>query len=128
MTGFCIASLLRRSLNPIGLVLVAALIPVALRAQSSEDSTVPTNAPTFLDKTHVGGYGEITYTLPDEGRPRLDMPRFVIYLDHYFNDKWSFKSELEIEHVKLERGEGGEVALEQAFLDYHASNSIAWRG
>lgn len=104
------------------------LLPIAANAQSTEDSTTPANVASFLDKTHVGGYGEFAYTRPDVGTPRLDVPRFVIYLDHYFSDKWAFKSETEIEHVKLERGAGGEVAIEQAFLDYHANPHINWRG
>ncbi|SRR5579883_381208 len=99
-----------------------------VRAQSSEDSIPSTSLQNFLDKTHIGGYGEITYKAPNEGDvPRLDIPRFVIYLDHYFSDKWAMKSETEIEHVKLERGEGGEIGLEQAFLDYHANSHIGWR-
>jgi opacity protein-like surface antigen len=116
--------LLRQSLN----IALAAVLPLVAKAQSTEDSTTPANVPSFLDKTHIGGYGDFTYTRPEEGTPRLDIPRFVIYLDHYFSDKWAFKSETEIEHVKLERGAGGEVSVEQAFLDYHASNKIAWRG
>src|SRR4051812_38738686 len=97
------------------------------RAQSTEEGA--SSAQKFLDQTHVGGYGEITLGDPNGSeKARLDIPRFVIYLDHYFSDKWAFKSETEIEHVKLSGEGGGEVALEQAFLDYHANNNIGWRG
>src|ERR1051325_9664521 len=116
--------LLRQSLN----IALLSLLSFAAKAQSTEDSTTPATGASFLDKTHVGGYGEFTYTRPEEGTPRLDIQRFVIHLDHYCNDKWAFKSETEIEHVKLERGEGGEVSIEQAFPDYHYSNKFAWRG
>ena len=103
-----------------------------VNAQSMEDSASasrPSSLQAFLDQTHVGGYGEITYkNSQGDAVPRFNIPRFVIYLDHYFNDKWAFKSETEIEDVRVERGEGGEIGLEQAFLDYHANTHINWRG
>ncbi len=80
--------------------------------------------------THVGGYGEMTYTDPDGLTPgRLDIPRFVIFLSHQFSDKWSVKSETEIEHVRVEPGApGGELEVEQAFLDFHYSKGFGLRG
>ena len=69
----------------------------------------------------------MTYENPNYGDvPRLNLPRVVIYLDHDFNDKWVFKSELEMEDVKLERGEGGEIEYEQAYLDYHPNANFGW--
>lgn len=82
---------------------------------------------TSQSSTTIGGYGEISYIEPEGSTPGVfDLPRFVIFLSHQFNDKWSLKSETEIEHVRVEGGVG-EIALEQAFLDYHASNAIGWR-
>lgn len=72
-------------------------------------------------KTTVGGYGELHYNEPDGSkRGILDFHRFVIYLGHNFNEQLSFRSEIEIEHTKLEAGSsnGGELAIEQAYLDY----------
>ena len=72
-------------------------------------------------KTTVGGYGELHYNEPDGSRRgMLDLHRFVIFLGHSFNEKLSFHSEIEIEHTKIEAGstEGGELAIEQAYLDY----------
>ncbi|MER3522703.1 MAG: hypothetical protein C4326_01200 [Ignavibacteria bacterium] len=81
-------------------------------------------------KTAVGGYGELHYNEPDGSRRgMLDFHRFIIYLSHTFNDKISFRSELELEHTKLEAGDpdGGEVALEQAYLDYAISKTVGVR-
>ena len=64
----------------------------------------------------------------DGNVPRLDISRFVLYLDHTFDPKWTFRSETEIEHVKIESGAGGEIGLEQAYLEYHANDEIGWRG
>lgn len=81
-------------------------------------------------KTTIGGYGELHYNEPDGSRRgMLDFHRFIIYLTHTFNDKISFRSELELEHTKIEAGDpdGGEVALEQAYLDYAISTSFGVR-
>ena len=111
----------------LSLALVAALAIASQASAQTEAATTTTES--FLDKTHVGSYGEITAT-KEEGstHPRLDVARFVLFLDHYFNDHWAFKSETEIEHVKLEASAmGGEVGLEQAYLDWHASSGFGWR-
>ncbi|HUL69484.1 MAG TPA: hypothetical protein VLT17_04510 [Gemmatimonadales bacterium] len=71
--------------------------------------------------TTVGGYGEVHYTNSDSTNSpgSIDLKRFVFYLAHSFNDRISFRSEVEIEDAKVEGGEdGGEVSVEQAYLDY----------
>lgn len=81
-------------------------------------------------KTTVGGYGELHYNEPDGSkRGTLDFHRFVIYLGHNFDEKLSFRSEIEIEHTKLEAGaaSGGKVAIEQAYLDYSLSRNFGLR-
>jgi len=72
-------------------------------------------------RTTVGGYGELHYNEPEgSALGQLDFHRFVLYVGHVFNDKLSFTSEIEIEHTLVEAGtdRGGELSLEQAFLDY----------
>lgn len=50
---------------------------------------------------------------------RPDFHRFVLLFGHSFSDRIKFWSELELEHSFVEGGEpGGEVALEQAYLDF----------
>jgi len=78
----------------------------------------------------VGGYGEIHYT--NRSGPnspgQVNLTRFVLYLAHTFDDRLAFRSELEVEDAKLESGEpGGEVALEQAYLDYRLSEYLTLR-
>jgi hypothetical protein len=80
------------------------------------------------ERTTLGGYGELHYNEPDgSGTGTLDLHRFVLFVGHSFNDRLSFKSELEIEHTKIEGGSGGEVAVEQAYLDYHVSDAFGLR-
>jgi hypothetical protein len=82
------------------------------------------------ENTTLGGYGELHYNDPDgTTRGTLDFHRFVLYLGHTFNDRMSFKSEIELEHTKLEAGaaNGGEIAIEQAYLDWHLSEKVGLR-
>ena len=82
------------------------------------------------ESTTIGGYGEVHYT-NRSGRntpAEVNLRRFVVYLAHTFNDKLAFRSELEVEDAKIEGGSaGGEVAMEQAFLDYRLSSRVTLR-
>src|SRR5947208_1415248 len=82
------------------------------------------------ERTTVGGYGEVHYTNPTgpQTPPVGNLARFVVYLAHSFDDRLAFRSELEVEDAKLEGGRpGGEVALEQAYLDYRLAGWITLR-
>ncbi len=67
----------------------------------------------------VSGYMEAHFNKA-EGEPgRGDFHRFVLLFGHSFSDRIKFWSELEFEHALVEGGqEKGEVALEQAYLDF----------
>src|SRR2546429_7196041 len=60
--------------------------------------------------------------------PVVNLARFVVYLAHTFDDRLAFRSELEVEDAKIEGGQaGGEVSLEQAYLDYRLGDWITLR-
>jgi hypothetical protein len=67
----------------------------------------------------VAGYMEAHFN-KDAGQPgRGDFHRFVLLFGHSFSDRIKFWSEFELEHALVEGGEEkGEVALEQAYLDF----------
>ncbi|MEO8658252.1 MAG: hypothetical protein ABI693_07265 [Bryobacteraceae bacterium] len=67
----------------------------------------------------VAGYMEM-HVNRDSGQPfRPDFHRFVLLFGHSFSDRIKFWSELEVEHAIVEGGEeSGEVAVEQAYLDF----------
>ena len=73
------------------------------------------------EHTSIGGYGEVHYTNrsgPDTPG-EVNVARFVVFLAHSFSEKLAFRSELEVEDARIEGGKaGGEVALEQIYLDY----------
>ena len=93
-------------------------------------STISPRHVTAQESTTLGGYGEIHYT-NRSGRntpAEVNLRRFVVYLAHTFDERLTFRSELEVEDAKVEGGSaGGEVALEQAFLDYRFSNTLTLR-
>jgi len=107
-----------------------AFAPGALVAVLASVATVPPGGAAAQERTTVGGYGEVHYanrTGPDTPGT-VDLKRFVVYLAHTFNDQIAFRSELEVEHAKLEGAQpGGEVALEQAYLDYRVSDALTVR-
>lgn len=80
-------------------------------------------------RTVVGGYGEAIYNNYRDSvrKDQADLRRFVMFLGHKFNDRLSFNSELEVEHAFIEGGKGGEVAMEQAYVDYGLSDKASLR-
>lgn len=74
---------------------------------------------TPIDKgITIGGYGQIDYNEPDGSAPgKLDVHRLVLLFGYKFNDRVSFLTEVELEHVK-------EVYVEQAFVKYKVAESV----
>ena len=84
----------------------------------------------------IGGYGELHYNQSKVGdndpTKKLDFHRFIIYYGYNWTEKWSFKSEVELEHNYVASGGYdpvdstntgyGELELEQAFVNYHNDN------
>ena len=73
--------------------------------------------------TKLGGYGELHVNMLEnqangESFNELDLHRFVLFLQHDFNDRLRFNSELEIEHAYSGEGKPGAVELEQAYVEY----------
>jgi len=48
--------------------------------------------------------------------------RFVFGLDHRFDDRLTFHSEIEVEHAVASKDDNGELEIEQAWLDYRVSD------
>jgi hypothetical protein len=82
------------------------------------------------ERTTLGGYGELHYTNASgpDSPGQVDLKRFVLYVAHSFNDRLVLHSEVEIEDAKVEPGgTGGEVDVEQAFLDYRLADWLTLR-
>jgi hypothetical protein len=72
--------------------------------------------------TTLGGYGEINYNNYKDSsrRDEFDLQRFILFVGHKFNDRTRLFSEIEFEHAVTKGGDSksGEVAMEQAFIEY----------
>jgi hypothetical protein len=67
----------------------------------------------------VAGYMDFHVNKESGDSFRPDFHRFVLLFGHSFSDRIKFWSELEVEHSLVEGGEeSGEVALEQAYIDF----------
>jgi hypothetical protein len=107
-------------LAPSAALLTGLAVPLILTPLNAQDS----------ETTSVGGYGEVHYTnATGPNTPGIvNVRRFVLYLAHTFSERLALRSELEVEDAKVEGGEeGGEVALEQLYLDYTMSPAFTMR-
>ena len=84
----------------------------------------------FIPKATLGGYGELHYNYSKEGsepaQKTLDFHRFVVYVGYAWTDKWSLRSEIELEHNYVKDGQG-ELQLEQAYIEYHHAREIGFQ-
>jgi len=106
-------------LKSLSTVLVTAalvgLFPADVPAQETPEATdrgFPTTGP-------ISGYMDFHFNKPEFDDGRLDFHRFVLLITHRFSDRIRFVSELELEHALVEGlEEGGELELEQAYVDF----------
>jgi len=77
----------------------------------------------------VAGYMDFHFNKDRGDSFRPDLHRFVLLFGHSFSDRIKFWSELEVEHAFIEGGEeSGEVAVEQAYLDFLGTPYLNFRG
>jgi uncharacterized coiled-coil protein SlyX len=79
----------------------------------------PSNSASEIQNVPYAGYMETHINHDNLNPTTFDFHRFVLLFGHGFGDRIRFWSELEIEHAFIEGGEkSGELALEQAYLDF----------
>ena len=92
----------------------------------SSAHTTDNSASTIINSgtgLHLGGYGQIDMNRVSSDdnvhhNAKLDVHRFVTFLGYNFNDRVSFVSEIEMEHVV-------ELYVEQAFLNYRLKDNMS---
>jgi hypothetical protein len=106
-----------------------ALEQTVSRLLAPPPALLPPPGPDPETRLPVAGYMEAHFN-KNEGEPgRADFHRFVLLFGHSFSDRIKFWSELEFEHALVEGGEEkGEVALEQAYLDFFIKPWLNFRG
>lgn len=98
--------------------------PSSLPAPSTPLQTVSITgdfqtSPDSETRLPVTGYMDFHVNKDSGDSFRPDFHRFVLLFGHSFSNRVKFWSELEVEHALVEGGEeSGEVALEQAYLDF----------
>lgn len=110
----------------IRLLLAAILFTTAAIAQDTKQDSLRVVNRLLNYNSHnkltIGGYAQIDYNEPDGSTPgKLDVHRLVMLFGYRFNDKLSFLTEIEFEHVK-------EVYVEQAFINYNVNSGFNIKG
>lgn len=99
----------------------------AARADSAERGMGPAASKVYRTREglSIGGYGEVVYQRFEERRDdgarsgrtdEADLLRGIVYFGYKWTDRWLLNTEIEFEHGST--GEGGEVSVEFAYLDY----------
>ncbi len=88
---------------------------------------VDENSQGSSSSTTLGGYGELHYNNWSDGqgntKKELDFHRFVLFINHEFNDDIRFFSELELEHALAGDDKPGEIEIEQAYIQFDLNDN-----
>lgn len=80
---------------------------------------------SWVNRFTLGGYGEMHMNFGEGSvSDQFDIHRLVLYVGHRFSDWISFHSETEIEHAFVSREGGGELSIEQAYVDFLLSDFV----
>lgn len=107
----------------IKVILITLMFSVIGYSQENSTTTIKNSGERLLghnisNNVTIGGYAQIDYNEPNGSKVgKLDIHRMVFLFGYKFNDKVSFISEIEYEHVE-------EVFVEQAYIKYKASENM----
>ena len=122
---------------------------IEMLEKRSAKSTDPASSADSGKGFELSGYGSVNYfrfdweTDPNR-RNAVDVERFILELEHHFNDRWSGEVEIEFEHggtgatLELDKFEefgefeqeieqGGEVVVEELNVTYTHSKALNLR-
>ena len=112
-------------ISSIILIITIFFTSIDIKAQTNQNINAAARMMSSDKKLTIGGYGQIDFNQPinndNISNGKLDVHRMVLLFGYRFNDRLSFVTEVEFEHVK-------EVYVEQAFLDYSLNNYVNIRG
>ena len=80
-----------------------------------------------MQQTVISSYGEINYTRPKNAgeQAQTDVGRAVIGISHRFNEKTKMVAEFEWEHAIASKGDDGEAAVEQLYVEHEIKPGLA---
>ena len=82
------------------------------------------NASSPLDGFRFGGYGEVHANFEENADSEFDIHRLVMYVGYDFADWIVLNTEIELEHAFATDGAGGEVLVEQLYVDFLLADAI----
>ncbi len=86
------------------------------------------DADSWVHKLTIGGYGEMHANFGEGGgADQFDIHRVVLYAGYEFADWIRLSSEIEVEHALVTSGAGGEVTVEQLFVDIDLLKQLTLR-
>jgi len=91
-----------------------------LSARVEEISDLPLlDTESWFNRFTLGGYGEMHANFGEgKAADQFDIHRLVLYVGYDFNEWIKFHSETEIEHAFVSGESGGELSLEQGYVDF----------
>lgn len=106
----------------LGLGILATVAQVTAKGEEAIDEAYNNGSTNYggnnwFERTTLGGYGELHLNLNSDKDNAIDFHRWVLFVNHRFNDRITLNSELELEHSLSGDGKPGEVELEQAYID-----------
>lgn len=110
-------------MKKIGLLLIFILISLIGNSQENKNNDYQNHTQRLIGDNvpkgvTLGGYAQIDYNEKDGSEAGvLDVHRMILFVGYKFNDKVSFLTEIEYEHVK-------ELYVEQAYIKYKANESV----
>lgn len=104
---------------------LASLLALAVlsppRAGRADDAPAPERS------TVLSSYGELNFNRPRNARQsQADLRRFVIGIEHRFDEQTRMAAEVEVEHSVSSASDPGEIEIEQAYVE--RSFGPAWTG
>ena len=75
----------------------------------------------------ISGYMDFHINDAQHADPVLDFHRFVLLISHRFSERVHFVSEIELEHAVVSPETGGELELEQAYVDFRIARPFNLR-
>lgn len=84
---------------------------------------------SWVDKFTISGYGEMhaNFIEGGGGGDKFDLHRIVLYMGYEFADWITLHSEFEIEHGFVSSGAGGELVIEQLYVDFEVFEQLNFR-
>ncbi|MCY4028323.1 MAG: porin [Acidobacteria bacterium] len=104
----------------------AATDPPAAEGEAGRGAA-PAGAAAAPQTGPISGYMDFHINDAQYADPVLDFHRFVLLVSHRFSDRVHFVSEIELEHAVVSPETGGELELEQAYVDFRIARPFNLR-